>query len=134
MASFEYDIPGDLLNELKKLGSAADEIAIKMLNQSAPILMDRVTAELSNHKVSGDLVKSIKIIKAKKAKGGGYSAGVEPSGTDKKGVRNVEKMIYLEYGTSRQPARPTLAKAINDSEQGVLAKMQEVFDRESSGK
>lgn len=134
MASFEYDVPDELMDEFKKLGDAAEQIAFKMLNESAPILMDRVTAELSNHKVSGDLVKSIKIIKAKKAKGGGYAASVEPSGTDKKGVRNVEKMIYLEYGTSRQPARPTLTKAINDSEQGVLAKMQEVFDREVGGK
>lgn len=134
MASFEYDVPDELMDELKKLGDAAEQIAIKMLNESAPIADTSFKAELALHKVSGDLLQSIKIIKAKKAKGGGYVASVEPSGTDKKGVRNVEKMIYLEYGTSRQPARPTLTKVINDSEQGVLAKMQEVFDGEVGGK
>lgn len=134
MATLNYDIPDEMMDEFKKLGTDTEEIILKMLNGAIPILETHVKEELEKHRISGDLLRSIKIIKAKQAKAGGYSASVEPSGTDKKGVRNVEKMIYLEYGTSRQAATPVLTKAINDSEQGVLAKMQEVFDRESSGK
>lgn len=129
MAKLDYDIPDDFIKQLGNLADI-DRYAPIMIDGAIPILEQQVKIELSRHKVTGDLLKSIKVVKNKKSKSGGYAASVEPSGTDKKGVRNVEKMIYLEYGTSRQPAQPTLTKAINDSEQGVLAKMQEVFDRE----
>jgi len=130
MAKFEYEVPDDLLNELKKLGSAADEIASRMINGATPILEKQVKLESEKHRVSKDMYNSIKSTKAGPHKSGGYYAIVRPTGSDSKGVRNMEKMAYLEYGTSRQPATPVLTKAINDSEQGVLAKMQEIFDRE----
>ena len=72
-------------------------------------------------------------------KSGGFYAVVRPTGTDSKGVRNMEKAVYLEYGTSkqkgsgrkdRQSPRPWVDKALNDSEEPVLNKMQEVFNRE----
>ena len=46
-------------------------------------------------------------------------------------TRNMEKAIFLEYGTSKgQPARPFISKVINSTESQVLNKMQEVFNRE----
>lgn len=130
MATLDYAIPDELMDEFKKLGTNAEEIVLKMLNGAIPILETHVKEELEKHRISGDLLRSIKIIKAKQAKAGGYAASVEPSGTDRKGVRNVEKMLYLEYGTSRQPATPVLAKAIKDSEGEVLTTMQAIFDKE----
>ena len=76
------------------------------------------------------MYKSIKKTKAGKASKGGYFASVRPTGTDKKGVRNMDKMVYLEYGTSKQDATPVLTKALKDSESAVYDKMQEVFNRE----
>jgi len=76
------------------------------------------------------MYKSIKHTKAGPTKKGGYYATVRPTGKDSKGVRNMEKMVYLEYGTSKQSPAPTLTKAIKDSEKAVLNKMQEVFNRE----
>ena len=102
-----------------------DKYAPQMLNEALPILEKNVKAEVekvsqagrvitytytsksgkvikATRKQSGDLLKSIKISKAKKTKYGGYYASVHPSGTDKKGVRNMEKMVYMEYGTRGQ--------------------------------
>lgn len=45
-------------------------------------------------------------------------------------VRNHDKLYYLEYGNSRQPARPFVQKCVNSAEPKVLDKMQEVFNRE----
>jgi hypothetical protein len=51
----------------------------------------------------------------------------------------MEKIVYLEYGTSkekgssakdRQPPRPWVAKALNNSEGAVVDKMQEVYNQE----
>jgi len=131
MGKFDFEIPDDFIKQLGKLADV-DRIAPQMLNEALPILERNVKSEVSKHVVSGDLLKSIKISKAKKTKSGGYYASVTPTGTDKKGVRNMEKMVYLEYGTKKQTARPTLTKAIKDSESAVLDKMQEVFNREVS--
>jgi HK97 gp10 family phage protein len=128
MAKFDFEVPTDFIKQLGKLADV-DRIAPQMLDEALPILERNVKAEVSKHKVSGDLLKSIKMSKAKKNKYG-YYASVRPTGTDKKGVRNMEKLVYLEYGTSKQASKPTLTKAIKDSEKAVLDKMQEVFNRE----
>jgi HK97 gp10 family phage protein len=131
MGKFDFEIPTDFIKQLGKLADV-DRIAPQMLNEALPILERNVKSEVSKHVVSGDLLKSIKMSKAKKNKYG-YYASVRPTGTDKKGVRNMEKMVYLEYGTKNQSPRPTLTKAIKDSEKAVLDKMQEVFSREVGG-
>jgi HK97 gp10 family phage protein len=128
MAKFDFQIPDDFIKQLGRLADV-DRIAPQMLNEALPILERNVKSEVSKHVVSGDLLKSIKMSKAKKNKYG-YYASVRPTGTDKKGVRNMEKLVYLEYGTSKQASKPTLTKAIKDSEKAVLDKMQEVFNRE----
>ena len=44
-------------------------------------------------------------------------------------LTNMEKAVYLEYGTSRgETPKPFITKVINDSEKEVLEKMQEVFN------
>ena len=48
----------------------------------------------------------------------------------KKAFVTWKKMVYMEYGTSKQDPTPVLTKAIKDSESAVLNKMQEVFNRE----
>lgn len=44
------------------------------------------------------------------------------------------KMVYLEYGTSKQRATPVLSRATRRAEKDVISKMQEVFNREVDGK
>ena len=55
---------------------------------------------------------------------------MRPTGRDEKGVRNMEKMVYMEYGTSKQEATPVLSPAVRKAEDPVTEKMQEVFNRE----
>ena len=43
----------------------------------------------------------------------------------------MEKMIYMEYGTSKQKETPVLSPAVRKAEGPVLEKMQEVFNREA---
>lgn len=152
MGKFDFQIPDDFLKQLGKLADV-DRIAPKMLNEALPILEKNVKREVAKvsesgrvitytytdkkgktrtakRKQTGDLLKSIKMSKANKNKYG-YYASVRPTGKDSKGVRNMEKLVYLEYGTSKQSPTPTLTKAIKDSESAVLNKMQEVFEREA---
>lgn len=144
MAKFSFNIPDDFIKQLGRLQDI-DEIAPMMIDEAIPILERNVKAEASKHRDTGDMVESIKSTKAGKSQYGGYYAVTRPTGYASRGwkyaktkknagqkekVRNMEKLIYLEYGTSDQPATPILTKAIKDSEDAVLEKMQEVFNRE----
>ena len=129
MGKFDFEISPEFLKALGRLADV-DRIAPKMIDEAIPILLENVKSETSQHKRTGDMYKSIKKTKAGKSSKGGYYAMVRPTGKDSKGIRNMEKMAYLEYGTSKQLATPVLTKALNDSEPAVLNKMREVFERE----
>lgn len=129
MAQFELEGIDDLMKDLDLLDT--ERIAPMMLEESAPILEEAVTKKASAHKDTGDMVNSIKKTKAGRNQTRYYIA-VRPTGKDRKGVRNMEKMAALEYGVDgKQPATPVLTPAVHEAEAPVLEKMQEVFDRET---
>jgi len=129
MARFSYSAGDDLLNQLKRLNNT-DEIAIKMLDSAAPIITKAVKASIARHNDTGRMIASVKEKKATKTKNG-YSVTVRPTGKDSKGVRNMEKLVYIEYGTSKQRAAPVLKAALASVENDVTNKMQETFDKEA---
>lgn len=127
MANFSMQGIDDLMAGLSSM--EFDEIAPAMLEEAAPIVERAVKSRALSHKDTGAMAESIKPIKASQT-GDGYSITVRPTGKDKKGVRNMEKAAYLEYGTSKQAATPVLSPAVRESEEKVTQKMQEVFDKE----
>lgn len=131
MARFDFVIPVEFLKQLGRLAEV-EKYAPMMLEESAPILVRTTRAALISTAINdptGDLVASIKASRLFHNKYGFWMT-VRPTGTGKNGTRNMEKAAYLEYGTSKQSARPWAARAQNDAESAVLAKMQEVFERE----
>ena len=127
MARLELQGIDDLMKGLSQLD--VDKIAPIMLDEAAPILEKAVKKRTAVHKDTGALQASIKPTKSKRT-GDGYSITVRPTGKDEKGVRNMEKAAYLEYGTSKQAARPFIGETVRAVEPKVLNKMQEVFERE----
>ena len=94
------------------------------------ILQEEVVAEASKHKDTGAMAASIKPTGLMAGYGGGYYMCTRPTGRDKKGVRNMEKMVYLEFGVKGRPATPVITSAVIRAEPRVLQAMQEVFNRE----
>ena len=131
MASFDVNGLNDLMKDLDFMEKK--RIAPIMLEEAAPILEKAMKKKAGAHRNTGALEESIKASKARK-NGNAYSISICPTGKDKKGVRNMEKAVYLEYGTSRQEATPFISPAVRESEAAVLEKMQEVFDREVGSK
>lgn len=129
MGKFDYELSDDFLKALGRLADV-DRFAPKMIDESMPILASNLKGELLKHKRTRDMLDSVKKTKAGKTKKGGYYAVVRPTGTDRKGVRNMEKLAWLEYGRKGQSPTPILTKAINDSKSAVESKMKEVFRRE----
>ena len=124
--SFELEGFDGMMAELERLGNV-DELAPKMLEAAEPIMTRNLKAAASTHKRTGEMESSIKPTKPKQTKDG-WSLTVRSTGTDRKGVRNMEKMAYLEYGTSKQAATPVLGPAVRQSETACLAAMQNAFD------
>lgn len=124
---FKMDIPSDFLEGLM---AEPEEFVCEMLDGAAPILVDALKDESKKHRDTGAMADSIKQeVKATKAKTGAYITVVRPTGKDKKGVRNMEKMMYMEYGTSRQVSTPVLSKAVQKSEKQVIEKMREIYNQ-----
>lgn len=107
------------LDRLFQKGARANDIAKKAVDKAAPILegslKGKVTGAASRGYATGELARSISSTKAK-VNDRGVFAAVRPTGHDRKGVRNGEKMAYLEYGTSRgqapHPVRDAAAAAV----------------------
>ena len=120
MAKFDIHGIDDFMKEISRID--IDRIAPKMLEES-------VRTESAKHRDTGAMEESIKATGANINARGHYIC-VRPTGRDEKGVRNMEKMVYMEYGTSKQEATPVLSPAVRKAEDPVTEKMQEVFNRE----
>ena len=126
VARFDIDFPDDLVLKLEKLENF-DEIAEEMLTEAEPILKKAIISEARPHRDTGDMIGSI--TSQIKKNDIGWFLTTYPRGKDRDGVRNMDKMMYIEYGTRDKPADPILSRAVRKAEFSVIAKMQEVFDR-----
>ena len=130
----QFDVKGldELINFLEKLGKT-DDIAPKMLEEAAPILENEVIRQAKPHWDSGDMVKSIAKTRVRKGAKGDHYICVRPTGTSQrngKTIRNMEKLVYLEFGVKGRAAIPILRTAVLNAAPEVKAKMKEVFQRE----
>lgn len=125
----------DFAKELEELGNI-DKYAPEMLKAAAPILekelKGQVKKEANRGYATGDLERSIKAKKPGKNEYGHYVV-ISADGKDRKGVRNNEKLAYLNYGTSKQQARPVISKAVQNSENDCLDAMQEKYNEVTGG-
>ena len=105
----------------------ADEIVPEVLKSCAPILIEAEKRELEKHRRSGSLIKSVKSTGVKKNEWGYYLV-VRPTGKDKLGQRNMEKFIFMEYGTSKQKAEPIQKKITIMTEREIIETAQRTFE------
>lgn len=131
---------GDLERTLKKLAKP-EKMAIKAVDAAAPVLEKSLKREVDaattrrdkNGKPysTGELSKSIGRTKAKENEMGVFAA-VLPMGTDSRGMRNAEKLAYLEYGVKShgQEPRPVRQKAVNSAKDECIKVMEEVVSSE----
>ena len=146
----QFDISGfdSLLSKLERLGQF-ENIAPKMMEAGMEILQEEVIAEASKHKDTGEMVESIKPTGLTKSVDGSYYMCTRPTGyatkrkwrnsrkshgegSGRRKLRNMEKLIYLEYGVKGRPATPVIKSAVIRAELGVVNAMKKVFEQEVS--
>lgn len=120
----------DLQKELERIADIGN-IAPQMLRAAAPVLEENLKEEVQKNAAkgyaNGDLYRSISANKPKENTYGHY-VSVTAKGKDEKGVKNAEKLQYLEYGTSKQDATEPISKAVKKSEKKCHEIMQKKFE------
>lgn len=146
MGQFEIHGFDEMLAELDRIGRFGD-VAPKMLKEAAPILQEEVVRQAEPHKDTGEMAASIKPTGVMAGKSGSYYICVRPTGYaskkwkyarkkdggkdgSKRPVRNMEKLVWLEFGTKKQAATPILKTATANAAPKVRRKLQEIFNRE----
>ena len=124
MARFDLVFDDDFVKKLEKLDY--DTLAPQLLEAGIPIVEKSLRKELAQHADTHSLMGSIKNIVKKNRYG--WFAVSRPTGRDKKGVRNMAKLLYIEFGTKRQPARPLMTRALKNVESETSKKMQEKYN------
>ena len=94
----------EFIKSLERTNLQLTETAVKAVNKAAPILKEALSKEISESAdrgyVTGDLAGSVSAMPAKENEYGVFSV-VGPRGTDRKGVSNEDKLLWLENGTMR---------------------------------
>lgn len=144
MADFQLDFDDSIFKGLEKL-SDTEAVSEKMLKEASSIIVSSMKSELNIHRQTAELVNSVKPTKPKRNKSGDNFVIVRPTGKSttaiaksgktyvrKKAVRNMEKLASLEFGNSHgQKPMPIIEKAVKSTEEAVLDKMNEVYNRET---
>ena len=125
--NMRLDFPQDLMD---MLGNLADiEVAgKKALGEAEPLVIEAMKKGLEGYKDTGSMQNSIKATGPKENASGIFDY-VRPTGKDKDGVRNMEKLAYLEYGTAKQAAQPVCAGIRKSVEKEVAEKVENSLER-----
>lgn len=138
MAKFTFDFPDSIEKQIQSLERAGKaEIIVKMLESGGEAVEKEMKQQCKNYHQSGNMLKSIKTTKATKNKKG-YFVVTRPTGKEvrtmkngkKHTIRNMEKLAYLHYGTTKQPATGIVTKVINSAKEPAVNSMQSVYNRE----
>lgn len=125
----------DELDKVMKKLAEPEKMAIKAVDTAAPILEKALSSAIvsaaSRGYATGELAASVKATKAEENSLGVFAVA-KPEGLNRRGLRNVEEMAYLEYGVrSRgQEARPVRDKAVSIAESACISAMEKVISEE----
>ena len=138
MAQLTIDIAQGLQDMLKNLEGNIEKTCERAVKKAEPVVVQAMKTECSKHNIAetdetrGQMVDSIKATGPKHNEKGCYDY-VRPTGRDSRrdaanpsGMRNMEKLAYLEYGTAKQAATPVCRRVTNE----VGPKISEVMKEE----
>lgn len=132
MARIETSGIAELQLSFSEIAELPSSVANEMLEVGAEIVKNK-QQELANSMLigpyhTGETAQKIKIGKPKRSKDG-YSIGVYPDGTRKRGQRAAEVAFINEFGKKGQPARPFIRTANELSADNAVEAEAAVYDK-----
>lgn len=137
MAKATAKLPDELLQKLSRLGSQTDKIAEKVLCAGGEIALEKVKTNLSavvgnseNSRSTGELERSLGLSPVMLDKNGNYDIKVGFSEPRSDGSSNAKIANILEYGSSKQAAKPFIKPAKSAVKKQCKSAMQAALEEE----
>ena len=124
--SFSMDI-----NSIIPKGLNDENLALDMIKAGQKVMQGSIQSAASKHRKTGSMASSVKCSKPIINRSGDAVGRVKFYGTDKNGMQNWYKAIWIEYGAKNQPAEPFVRPAIKSCENSIRAAMQKVFTQKT---
>ena len=124
-----------VMKQMEQIVAVSDETALEMVRAGADAATEcwKKSAQSHGHVRTGGMLESIGPTSMREKDGLPYCE-VYPQGKDKRGVRQVEKAAYLNYGTSRIHADHWIEEASDECNSNVTAAMKAVWEKAMSNK
>lgn len=123
MADIELTGVDEILNKLQQIGTNISRLENKALKNAAePVLEDAKATNAFNDK-SGKLRKGLKISNVKNKEGTKYIL----VGVDKSDNSKIFYGKFLEFGTSKMPAKPFLQPAYEKNKENIKSTIAETL-------
>ena len=125
MAEIELQGMQELLNSLTELGRRGSRIENKALLAAAKPILDEATSTSAFNDVSGEGRAGLKISRVR-SKGDTKHVLI---GIEKGDISEIFYMKFLEFGTSKMPARPFLQPAYESKKGEAIRILKEEFQK-----
>jgi HK97 gp10 family phage protein len=132
MATFNVTGIESIIRDLQRMGDEAQNVAEKMLFAGADVMVWHWQNQIqaAGHiGETGDMIRSVKVDKAVKQKGGVMQITVYPRGKDETGTRNAEKAFIANYGRKRQTGSSFVTKAVESGKEQTWSAMESIWDK-----
>ena len=139
MAKAEIQMPDDFLERLSKLGKKSDEIAERVLEAGAEVVVDKVRGNLVSvigsgtaydSRSTGELERSLGVSRVLQDRDGNSNIKIGFSEPRSDGGSNAKLATIIEYGKHGQPAKPFLKPAKSASKSACEETMKRKFEEE----
>ena len=123
MANIELEGVDEILNKLQSIGENVGRLENKALKNAAePVLEDAKATNAFNDR-SGKLRKGLKVTNVKKKEGVKYIL----VGIDKSDNSKIYYGKFIEFGTSKMPARPFMQPAYEKNKDNIKRTIAETL-------
>lgn len=131
MAKATVKLPTTVLDELTTAGAHLDEHAEAALKAGAsvvePVMRANLTAAITGRYSTGQLAAALGLTPVKTDRAGNHNVKVGFDEPRQDGSSNAKIATILEYGSTRQPARPFLTRTRRTTRAPALEAMKRVL-------
>ncbi|MBD5113562.1 MAG: HK97 gp10 family phage protein [Ruminococcaceae bacterium] len=139
MAKAEFKLPEEFLVKISQLGKNMDAVAEKVLRSGGNEILQKTKSNLSTvigrgtkaqSKSTGELKKALGLTAVRLDKNGNHNIKIGFAEPRNDGSSNAKIANILEYGSSKQTAKPFLKPAKNAAKKSAIKAMEETFENE----
>ena len=139
MAKADFKLPDDFLDRLARIERDEAEIADRVLNAGAEIVVEKVRQNLIGtvgrdtqfpSRSTGELVSALGVTTVRVNRNGDYDIKIGFAEPRRDGDSNAKIANVLEYGKHGQPPKPFLKPAKTASKSACMDAMKRVLEEE----